>query len=111
MRSVLRVFSAVLLSCSSASFAAGWTGYGTVKELGQQPKNAPADIVVVADIASNGTKCAVKDKFLFDIQDSRDERVYSTLLTALVAQKEVRFFLEDDCSVWDMPKITGIYIR
>lgn len=33
------------------------------------------------------------------------------LLAALAAGQEVRLFVTDGCPQWDMPKITGAYIR
>ncbi|TQV65576.1 hypothetical protein FKG94_28540 [Exilibacterium tricleocarpae] len=90
--------------------AAGWTGYGQIAELNQQPPGV-VDIVITGNFPNNPTSCTVIDKFLFDISSARDERTFSMLLSAFMAGKEVKLFVTDGCPVWDTPKITGIYIK
>ncbi|MEM9383891.1 MAG: hypothetical protein AAGA68_02450 [Pseudomonadota bacterium] len=96
---------------SAASHSAGWTGWGLITEISQQPATGTADVLIVATLPNNPTSCTDKDRFLFDVTTGRDERTFSMLLAALAAGQEVRLFVTDGCPQWDMPKITGAYIR
>ncbi|WP_298772758.1 hypothetical protein [uncultured Shewanella sp.] len=100
----------VLLLLSSNVYAVGWSSYGKITEFNQQPPGQ-ADIILTVDVASNPTTCGVKNKFLIDVETKKDERLYSLLLAAFMSGKEVKLFIEDGCPVWNMPKITGAYVR
>jgi len=110
MKYIKYVITVLVLFGASNVYSAGWTGYGKITEINQQPSGV-ADVLIVADLPNNGTNCAVKNKFLLDVTDSRDERTFTILLSAFMAGKEVRLFVADGCPVWDMPKITGVYVR
>lgn len=104
------VFCFVSLVFPLSAVAAGWTGYGKIAELNQQP-SGQVDVVIIGDFPGNPTNCAVTDRFLFDVSSARDERMFSMLLAAFMADREVRLFVTDGCPVWDMPKVTGIYVK
>jgi len=104
----------LLLFCSLIAVAnvnaAGWTGYGKIAELNQQPEGN-VDVYIVANLPNNPTTCTKKDGFLLDISTERDKRVFTILLSAFMAGKEVKLFVTDGCPIWDTPKITGVYIK
>ena len=102
----------ILLVIFSAQSQAGngWTGYGKITELNQQPGTG-ADVVIVANLPNNPTTCTVKSNFLLDVSTDRDKRTFSLLLSAFMAGKEVRLYVTDECPVWDTPKVTGVYIK
>lgn len=105
------VFCLMSLLFPFSAMAAGWTGYAKITELNQQPPSGQADVVVAGNFPGNPTTCAVTDRFLFDVSSARDERMFSMLLAAFMADREVRLFVTDGCPLWDMPKITGIYVK
>ena len=104
------VFCFVSLVLPFSAVASGWTGYGKITELNQQP-SGQVDVVITGDFPGNPTSCAVTDRFLFDVSSARDERMFSMLLAAFTADREVRLFVTDGCPVWDMPRVTGIYVK
>lgn len=93
-----------------SALASGWTGYGKISELNQQP-SGQADVVIIGSFPGNPTSCAVTDRFLLDVTSAREERMFAMLLAAFTAGREVRLFVTDGCPVWDTPRVTGVYLR
>jgi len=100
-----------------AAKADGWTPantYGTISEINIQPtaNSAGADVIITADFSSTPTSCTIKNKFHLDTSNKRGERLFSVLLAAHAASKEVRFYVKDKgCSMWNIPWVDGVYSR
>lgn len=109
----LSLLSLILLHTPSSG-AAGWTNHTYIVEINQQPATVTPGLdntFLETSAFVNPTNCTKNDGVYFLVNDARSERVYSTMLAALVAGKEVRFYLDDDCHTWGYPKMSGFTIR
>lgn len=108
----MKYILAVLLFISSLSaFASGWTGYGTITELNQQPGTTSTDFYIKATLPNNSSGCTDTSAYMLHVETERDERVFSMLLTALMAGRQIKLYYTGECHAWNIAMVKGVYIK
>ena len=51
------IYLLVMVTLPVASLAQGWTDYGKITELNQQPNTDSVDVYIIADLPNNPTSC------------------------------------------------------
>lgn len=106
-----RIIWLALILFSSKVFA-GWTDYGPITEINQQPGGSGHDVYIKADLPNNYSGCSDSSGYMLYVNDSADERIFSMLLAAFAAGKEVRlYFTANNCHPWNIAIVSGIYVK
>ena len=100
-----------VLFSNAVMAGAGWTGYGKITELNQQPGTQTADVYIKATLPSNLSGCSDTTGYILSVQNARDERTFTMLLSAFMAGKEVRLYFTGECHKWNVAMVAGVYIR
>lgn len=105
----------IALNANFVFAASGWTDYGKIVRINQQPMSASnasgGKIFVTAEVTTNPGTCAFKTGFYFSIVDDRTKRMFAMLFTAHVSGKDVKLYVTGDCHPWGQNKFDGIYIQ
>lgn len=111
------VVSASLLAIVKISNAAsGWTDFGLISNLNQQPSVGPGANLVFVDVnvkvnPSDAATCTVRNGFYFSVTDERRKRLFATLLAAQMASRPVRVFTTGVCGPWGYAELDGLILQ
>jgi hypothetical protein len=91
------LFTLLISASDPALAAAGWTDFGPITELNQQPAfGTPGAglILVEVEVTSNPSGCSVPNRFFFSVNR---ERLFVTLLAAQMFSRNVRIYTTGNC--------------
>lgn len=107
--------AAVLVFITSEALAGpGWTNFGAIMELNQQPESYGAgagQIFVDVSVTSNPSGCSVPTGFYFSVNDERHKLLFATLLAAQLSSRNVRIWTTGTCHVWGYAELDGIVVQ
>ena len=113
---------AVALMCSLAGFpqpaeaAAGWTNFGTIGYINQQPSTTPGNEMVFIQVSvtsnpSDPTACFVRDGFYMAISTDLQKRLFAMLLIAKSNGQSVQVYVTANCHLWGNAEMQGVVIQ
>jgi hypothetical protein len=107
---VLAMF--VTLAPETARATPGWTWTGVITEINQQPGGGYNGYVfITATVTSNPSACSNPTFFYFAaINDDRQKRMLTMLLTAQATGRQVRIWATDTCHPWGASLLDGVII-
>lgn len=100
--------------CNSASGAAGWTDFGPIATLEQNPTSAGSvsnQIMVVVDVTTNPSSCANPSGFYFTATDDRQKRLFAMLMAAQLAGRNVRIYTTGVCHTVGYSELDGVVVQ
>jgi hypothetical protein len=100
--------------CNSALGAAGWTDFGPIATLEQNPANSGAisnQIMVVVSVTTNPSSCANPSGFYFTATDDRQKRLFAMLMAAHVAGRNVRIYTTGVCHTVGYSELDGVVVQ
>jgi hypothetical protein len=116
MSRMLVVVSCILLiSDPGPAFAgSGWTNFGPITELNQQPAfgTPGAGLVFVeVGVTNNPSGCRSQNQFFFSVIDDRRKRLFDMLLAAKMFARNVRIYTTGNCYVEGETEMDGVIVR
>lgn len=114
--STRHAIAGVLVSLSFLSNAlagAGWTPATTILELNQQPASGVGSELIFVETAltSNVSGCPHGAGFYFAVTDDRKKRMFSMLVAAQLAGKQVKLYTTGNCHTpWDYAELDGVTV-
>lgn len=104
-----KIVASILLLTAVPAYAAGWTGELVVLSLNTESTN---DVIYfqVSPAAVYTTGCDASHWMINPTTEGRQQRAYSTLLTAMMAGKKIRLWYTDSCSSWSYHSATAVKI-
>lgn len=107
IKMLLTILGLSMMLLASNASAAGWTGYGEVKEL--NPTTSGRFLLRLA-VSSNPSGCRDKQWFYRDYGGAATEYLFQTLLTALSSGKQVRVYVTGRCDLKGYSDISSVSI-
>ena len=94
----------------TARAAAGWTNAGLITEINQQPASYGGLVFVTASVTGNPGGCSATG-FFFSLSDERHKRMFSMLLAAQAAGRQVRIWVTTaPCHEWGAGHMDGVIV-
>ncbi len=103
-----------MLIAPCATAAAGWTDFGAISTLEQNPANSPPvsdQVFVVVQVTTNPSSCTSQIGFYFSVTDDRTKRLFAMLMSAQLAGKNVRIFATGNCHSVGYAELDGVVIQ
>ena len=123
-KGMTRILVSVLLACGSAamtppaSAAAGWTDFGTIVELNQNPATTPGNELLFMRISltpaanpSDTTACHQRDGFYLPVTTDLQKRLFAMLMMAKATDKRVRVYVTATCHLWGYAEMQGLVME
>jgi hypothetical protein len=112
---LLLVLCAAGLSPQSFA-AAGWTDYGTLVELNQNPPGGVGNELLFMRVSvttnpSDPTACSVRDGFYLPITTDFQKRLFAMLMMAKASAMRVRVYHTGTCHTWGYAEIQGVLLE
>lgn len=110
----ISVLAPALMVSHFAFGAAGWSDFGQVVEVNEQPAAYGAgagQVFIELQITANPSACSYPSGFYFTVHDERTKRFYATLLAAQLASKTVSIWTTGTCHVWGFAELDGLRVR
>lgn len=106
----------LLAVANTAAAAAGWTDFGSITSLNQQPATgAGANLVFVdASVTTNPSDagaCTIRNGFYFSVSDDRRKRLFASLLAAQMSSRSVKIYTTGACGPWGYAELDGLIIQ
>jgi hypothetical protein len=101
-------------ACSSALGAAGWTDFGPVITLEQNPANVGSvsnQMLIVVSVTTNPSNCAQSTGFYFEPTDDRQKRLFAMLMAAQLAGRNVRIYTTGVCHTVGYSHLDGVVVQ
>jgi hypothetical protein len=110
----LGIVIAMVFGSLSAHAAAGWTDFGTISMLNQQPSlgNAPDMVFFNLSVSTSPSGCSVSTQFYFSVTTDTQKRLFAMLLAAHAAGQSVQVWVTGNClPLWGSTEIDGLVIQ
>ena len=111
------VGSCVLVASLALSIGAiaapGWSDFGVITELNEQPTTGDGAGQVFVQVAINGNPSGCTDLtgFYFTVSNDRTKRFYATLLSAHLSGRAVSIWTTGTCHLWGFAELDGVRVR
>lgn len=105
------VFSFILSAfvfCAGSVYAAGWTPPLDLELV--ETENTDIMIVHTSDNIEHVSGCMPNHWVVLADTDARRNRIYATLLTAIVNGNQVKLWYTDTCSHWDYHGMSAVML-
>jgi len=114
--SAIAIIGAFAGVSQSANAASGWTNFGTIGAINQQPITTPGSEMVFINVSvstnpSDSSACSVRDGFYFAVTTDRDKRLFSMLLMAKATGQKVQVYVTANCHLWGYAEMQGMVIQ
>lgn len=98
------------LICSAA---AGWTDFGQVSNLNQQPASgaAPGIVLINVSTTANPSGCSVANGYYLSVTDDRTTRLFTMLMMAQATGRNVQLWVTGTCNVWGWAQLDGLVVQ
>lgn len=115
-RPIIRAIISIGLAslCNSAFGAAGWTDFGPIATLEQNPASGGSisnQIMVVVSVTTNPSSCASPSGFYFTATDDRQKRLFAMLMAAQLAGRNVRIYTTGVCHTVGYSELDGVVVQ
>ena len=112
----IAAFGVSVGSSQSANAAAGWTNFGAIGEINQNPSITPGIEMVFIKVAvtsnpSDPGTCTVRDGFYFAVTTDLQRRLFAMLLMAKATGQNVQLWVTSSCHVWGYAEVQGMTIQ
>jgi hypothetical protein len=93
--------------------AAGWTDFGQVSNLNQQPATgAGAGLVFVnTSTTVNPSGCSLATGYYFSITDDRTTRLFAMLMMAQASGRSVQIYVTGTCHSWGYALLDAVVVQ
>jgi hypothetical protein len=101
------------VASTAAVAASGWTDFGAVSQLNQQPvAGIGSELVFVnVSVTSNPSGCSVPNGFYLAITTDRQTRLFAMLMTAQAGGRNVQIYVTGNCHTWGFAELDGVVIQ
>jgi len=101
---------------SQANAAAGWTDFGTIIELNQNPANGPGNELLFMRISvttnpSDPGACQNRDGFYLPVTTDLQKRLFAMLMFAKASDKRIRVYVTGSCHLWGYAEMQGLVME
>lgn len=97
-----------------AQAAAGWSDFGVITEINEQPAAYGAgagQVFIEISINANPSGCDSPNGFYFSVSNDRTKRFYATLLSAHLSGRPVSIWTTGTCHAWGSAELDGLRVR
>jgi len=111
-----KILFSLIFIVSQTCFASGWTGSGKITELNHQQLGGAGSNQIFLKVSvdqnpSSPENCIVRDGFFFEVTDDRTERLFTILLSSLMANREIKLFVTGECHAWGYARLDGVILN
>jgi hypothetical protein len=99
-----------ILGPSTASAGVGWTNAGVITDITQQAAGDNAFVNFSANVTGNTAGCSTTTGFYFWVTDDRTKRMFSMLLAAQAAGRQVKVFFTGACHPWGIALVDAVMV-
>lgn len=120
MKRIVVTAIVLLAGYSLQAYAApGWTNYGKITTLEQNPGDGGSisnQVLLVANVTTNPSGCSVSTGFYFSLEGAtqadtdRKKRLFTMLLSAQMASSSVRIFATGACNSVGYAELDGVVV-
>lgn len=99
-----------------ANAAAGWTNFGPIVEINQNPSVPPGDAMVFVKVSvtsnpSDPSTCTVRDGFYLSVTADLQKRLFAMLLMAKASGQNVQIYVTATCHQWGYAEMQGMTLQ
>ena len=101
-----------------AHAAAGWTDFGYITELNQNPPVGVGNELLFMRVSvtpaanpSDSGQCFARDGFYLPVTTDFQKRLFSMLMAAKLAERRVRIYVTSTCHLWGYAEMQGLVLE
>ncbi len=110
---LLSICASLVVSMPAVA-AVGWTGFGQVTRINQQPPTGAGANLVFVDttVTVNPSGCSYGSGFYFAVVDDRTKRLLAMLMAAQLASRQVQIYTTGTChDPWGYAQLDGLEMQ
>jgi hypothetical protein len=111
---LIGAFCMMALPVAPASASAGWTEYGIIGKVSNQPVNGTETVFVTVSVTNNPQNCdgqPITVHFHFTVTTDRQKRLFAMVLAAKMAGNRIQLYVTGNCHDWDTAEVDRVMME
>ena len=109
----LFMFVGTLVLPVMCNAAAGWTDFGQVSNLNQQPATGAGAGLIFVNVSTtvNPSGCTLMTAYYFSVTDDRTTRLFTMLMMAQASGRSVQIYVTGTCHTWGYALLDAVIVQ